>query len=112
MRESLAAKLKTARSLAGMSTRRVAEVLSARFSISHATIANYETGRTVPPIDVLAALATIYERPMNWFLERGKGLTDVRYRNVRSRVKTTDLHRYEAEVQRWIDGYVALETFV
>lgn len=110
MRETLATKLKTARSLTGMSTRAVAAKLGRRFPISHATIANYEAGRSVPPMDVLAALADLYGRPINWFLEGGKGLTGIRYRNLRSRVKVTDLHRYEAEVQRWIDGYVALES--
>jgi transcriptional regulator with XRE-family HTH domain len=109
VRGSLAAKLKTARSLTGMSTRTVAEKLAKRLPISHATVANYESGRTVPPLDVLAALAYLYDRPINWFLEWGKGLTGVRYRKIKSRVNTTDLHRYEAEVQRWIDGYVALE---
>src|SRR6266542_1668972 len=109
-REGLATKLKTARSLTGMSTRAVAAKLRKRFPISHATIANYESGRSVPPIDVLAALADLYGRPLNWFLERGQSLTRIRYRNLKSRLKAIDLHRYEAEVQRWIDGYVALES--
>lgn len=72
VQESLAGKLKTARSLTGMSTRSVAAKMAARFPISHATIANYESGRSVPPMDVLATLAQLYERPINWFLERGK----------------------------------------
>ncbi len=109
VRGSLAAKLKTARQLTGMSTRAVAVKLAPRFSISHATIANYESGRTVPPIDVLAAFADLYERPINWFLERGKSLTGVQYRNAKSRLRISDLQTFEAEVQRWIDGYVALE---
>ncbi len=109
MRESLASKLKTARSLTGLSTRAVAAGLARRFPISHATVANYEAGRFVPPLDVLAALAELYDRPLNWFLETGKSLTGVRYRNLKSRVRISDLHQYEAEVQRWIDAYVALE---
>ena len=40
VRESLASKLKTARSLTGMSTRAVAAKIIPRFPISHATIAN------------------------------------------------------------------------
>src|SRR4051794_14689857 len=102
VRESLAGKLKTARSLAELSTRAVAAKLSNRFAISHATLANYENGRSVPPLDVLAGLAGLYGRPINWFLERGKGLTGVQYRNLKSRVRMSDLHRFEAEVQRWI----------
>ncbi len=110
VRESLSGKLKTARMLTGMSTRAVAAKLGRRFPISHATIANYESGRSVPPMDILAALAELYDRPINWFLERGRSLTGVRYRNLKSRVRITDLHRFEADVQRWIDAYVTLET--
>src|SRR5271165_7198350 len=95
VRDSLAGKLKTARSLVGMSTRAVSMKLAKRFPISHATLANYESGRTVPPLDVLAALAELYERPINWFLERGKGLTGVQYRNLKSRVRMLDLHMFE-----------------
>ena len=60
-------------------------------------------------MDVLAALAKLYDRPINWSLERGKTLSGVRYRNLKSRVKQRELHRFEAEVQRWIDAYVAVE---
>ena len=109
VRESLANKLKTARSLSALSTRAVAARLANRFSVSHATIANYESGRSVPPLDVLAALAELYDRPLNWFLERGRGLSGVQYRNLKSRVRASELHRFEAEVQRWTDAYIALE---
>jgi Zn-dependent peptidase ImmA (M78 family) len=64
----------------------------------------------VPPLDILAALAALYDRPITWFLERGRTLTGIRYRNLKSRVRITDLHRFEADVQRWIDAYVTLET--
>jgi Zn-dependent peptidase ImmA (M78 family) len=109
VRENLASKLKTARSLTGMSTRAVSAKLVKRFAISHATLANYESGRTVPPMDVLATLAELYERPLNWFLERGRGLSGIQYRNLKSRVRMSELHTFEADVQRWIDAYVALE---
>lgn len=109
MRASLASKLKAARTLTGMSTRAVAAKLSHRFPISHATIANYESGRSTPPLDILAALADLYDRPLNWFLEHSKCLTGVRYRNLKSKVLMADLHRFEADVQRWVDAYVTLE---
>src|ERR1700722_3226530 len=109
VRGNLSEKLLSARKLTGMSTRAVAEKLAKRFPISHATIANYETGRSTPPMDVLAALADLYDRPINWFLERGKSLTGVRYRNLKSRVKERELHQFEADVQRWVDAYVAVE---
>jgi Zn-dependent peptidase ImmA (M78 family) len=110
VRQSLASKLKAARMLTGMSTRTVAAKLGMRFSISHATIANYESGRSAPPTDILAALAAVYDRPLNWFLERGRTLSGIRYRNLKSRVRITDLHRFEADTQRWIDAYVTLES--
>ena len=109
VRENLSEKLLSARKLTGMSTRAVAEKLAKRFPISHATVANYESGRSTPAMDVLAALADLYDRPINWFLERGKSLTGVRYRNLKSRVKERELHRFEAEVQRWVEAYVAVE---
>ena len=109
VRATLSEKLLSARKLTGMSTRTVADKLAKRFPISHATIANYESGRSSPPMDVLAALADLYDRPINWFLERGKTLSGVRYRNLKSRVKQRELHRFEAEVQRWCDAYVAVE---
>ena len=109
MRISLAAKLKIARQGMGLSTRGVVERLPKRFKLSHATLANYEKGRSTPPIDLLAALATVYERPINWFLEPGTPLTNIRYRNLPSRVRVSDRHKFEAQVQRWLDAYVAIE---
>src|SRR5437763_77689 len=88
VRENLASKLRSARKRTGMSTRAVAERLVKLFPISHATIANFESGKSVPAMDVLAVLASLYDRPINWFLERGRTLTGVRYRNLKSRVKT------------------------
>src|SRR6185503_20243098 len=109
VRASLANKLKAARSFTGMSTRAVATKLTRPFPISHATIANYESGRSTPPLDILAALAELYDRPLNWFLEHGKCLTGVRYRNLKSKVRMADLYRFEADVQRWVDAYATLE---
>lgn len=107
--ESLGSKLRTARSLVGISTRAVAKMLEPLVPISHATIANYEKGASIPPLDILAALAKIYERPINWFLESSKALTGVRYRNLKSKTKSADLLGFEAEVQRWMDAYIAIE---
>lgn len=109
MRQITAQKLLEARKALGLSTRAVAERLSRRFRVSHATIANYEGGKSSPPLDILAALATLYERPLNWFLERGSQLTNVRYRNLTSKVRVADRHRYEAEAHRWLDAYITIE---
>ncbi len=109
MHMSLAAKLKLGRQGIGLSTRKVVEKLPKRFKLSHATLANYEKGRSSPPLDLLGALATIYERPINWFLEAGTPLNNIRYRNLPSRVRVSDRRQYEAQVQRWLDAYVAIE---
>lgn len=111
MRQTLADKLKMARKATGMSTWKVAEKLNQRFriAISHATIANYEKGKSSPPIETLAALAALYERPLNWFLDALAVLTGVHYRNLPSRVRVSDRHRYEGEVHRWLTAYVNIE---
>ena len=57
---NLALRLREARRETGLSTRAVAAKLPRRFSVSHATIASYENGTTVPPVDLLGALADFY----------------------------------------------------
>src|SRR5258708_3662076 len=96
---SLAIKLGTARSAVNLSTRAVAEAVG-RGLVSHATIANYEKGRSMPPLNILAMLAGIYQRPINWFLESAETLTDIRYRNLKSKVRVQDRHRYEANASK------------
>lgn len=109
IRQVIASRLADARSRTGMSTRTVADRLRPRYKISHATIANYEKGTSSPPMDLLAALATLYEKPLNSFLERGSELRNVRYRNLTSKVKVADRNRYESDAHRWLDAYVAVE---
>ena len=109
IRMNLAAKLRVARRAVGISTRKAAESLAPRYRISHATIANYEKGITSPSLELMAALAELYERPLKWFLERGTSLTHIRYRNLPSKVRVADRHRFEGEVHRWLDAYVAIE---
>jgi Zn-dependent peptidase ImmA (M78 family) len=109
IRSDIGTKLRTARKAAQLSTRAVAEKLKGRFAVSHATVANYETGRSVPPVDVLEALAVMYERPSSWFLEANWSLSGVKYRNLKSKVRVADRHSYEAAAQRWLEAYVKLE---
>lgn len=108
--QTLGSKLRMARLALGMSTRKVAEQLQSLHPISHATIANYERGASSPPLAILAALATIYERPLNWFLERAATLSNIRYRNCPSKLRVADQHRLEGDVQRWLEAYKAIET--
>ena len=106
---NLARRLREARREIGLSTRAVAQRLPARLAVSHTTIASYENGATVPPVDVLAALADIYARPLNWFLEKREGLEGFRYRNLPSRVRLADQRQFEALTGKWVDAYINLE---
>lgn len=105
----IAEKLRQARLATGFSTRVIAERLSAKAKISHATIANYEAGRSQPTMDVLVALAVVYDRPLSWFLSKSLTLSNVRYRNRKSRVTQSDLARYEAHAIKWLQAYRATE---
>ncbi len=107
---NLARRLKEARREMGLSTRAVVERLPRRFVVSHSTIASYENGTAYPPITVLAALATTYQRTLNWFLDNRRELSGFRYWNLRSRVRLADKRQFEALVGRWTDAYVNLET--
>jgi len=106
---TLGERLLSARQITGLSTRVVAERLKPLVSISHATLANYEKDATRPPIDVMTALSTFYQRPLNWFLGNGATLAGVRYRNLKSKVGVKDRQRFEGECQRWLDSYIAVE---
>lgn len=110
--DTLGEKLRTARLATGLSTRAVADRLRPFVSVSHATLANYERGMTRPPIDVMSALATLYQRPLAWFLGNGPTLQGIRYRNLKSKVSARDRHMFEGECQRWLDAYVAIEGYL
>lgn len=105
----LGTKLKQARLATGQSTRRVSDRLRSRLTLSHATIANYEAGRSQPTMEILTALAAVYERPLNWFLSDSLTLSNIRYRNRKSRVRQGDLARYEANGIKWLQAYRSLE---
>lgn len=106
---NLARRLREARQEAGLSTRAVVKTLPKRLAVSHTTISSYEKGVSVPPVDVLGALATSYNRTLNWFLENRHGLSGFRYRNLKPRVRLHDKRQFEAVAGKWIDAYVNLE---
>jgi Zn-dependent peptidase ImmA (M78 family) len=54
-------------------------------------------------------LATLYGRTINWFIEDRSGLSDLRYRNLQSRVRLNDKRQFEAVVGKWVDAYTSLE---
>jgi Zn-dependent peptidase ImmA (M78 family)/transcriptional regulator with XRE-family HTH domain len=101
--------LREARREVGLSTRAVAGKLPRKLTVSHTTIASYENGVTVPPVDVLAALADLYVRPLNWFLESRETLSCFRYRNLSTRVRLAEQRRFEAITGKWVDAYFNLE---
>src|SRR5947208_2618439 len=93
----------------GLSSRAVAKRLPRKLAVSHVTIATYENGITVPPVDVLAGLADIYARPLNWFLENRETLGIFRYRNLPSRVRLAERRQFEAVTGKWADAYFKLD---
>lgn len=105
---NLGRRLREARREVGLSTRSVANAMPPQISVSHATIASYENGTTAPPIEVLATLAVLYRRPLNWFLEDRESLGAFRYRNLRSRVPLSEQRQFEAVAGKWADAYFRL----
>lgn len=106
---SVSTKLLAARKATGMSTRAVAQILGAKIPITHATIANYEKGSTTPPLNVLAALADVYARPITWFLQSGPSLSGIQYRALHSKLRVSDKHIFEGQCLRWLEAYHRLD---
>lgn len=72
----VATRLKAARLEAGLSQEKAAETINVAFQ----QLQKYETGRNRISVGKLAALATIYNKPIGWFFEgltrNGSTLTD------------------------------------
>ena len=108
----IGSRLREARSTTGLSTRSVAlRLQQAGHAITHATLSNYETGKTVPPLAILGALALVYERSREWFYASGPSLTGVRYRALKA-VRVADKRGFEGEALGWLSAYLAIETLV
>lgn len=102
-------RLRAAREALGYSTRIVARELSRRgLPVSHATVANYESGRTVPGLPTIKAIAAFYEKPADWFLGSGPVLNGVRYRCLKA-VRVSEKRAFEAEASGWLQAYIELE---
>lgn len=105
----IAERLRQARETAGYSTREVARRLqSMGHAVSHATVANHETGKSMPPVQILAAIASIYERDRNWFYNPGPSFTGVKYRALKA-VRVSDKRSFEGESLGWFLAYLATE---
>jgi len=109
---NLARRLREARREVGLSRRAVCGKLPRRLSVSHTTIGSYENGTTAPPVDVLAALADIYHRPLTWFLDNREVLSGFRYRNLRQRSPITEKRKFEAQAAKWAEAYLKLERYL
>jgi Zn-dependent peptidase ImmA (M78 family) len=105
----LGLKLKQAREATGMSTRVAVTLLPKNLMVSHVTLTNYESGKHQAPLDILAALADLYQRPINWFLEKSPTLTGIHYRNKKSKIGVHELTQFEAVAQQWLDAYRRLD---
>lgn len=102
-------RLRSARIAAGLSTRALADRLAERVKLSHATLANYERGETRPGVDVITAIASELGRPLQWFLQSGLALQNVRYRHRKSLVTQTACLQFEFAAQTWLDAYLFVE---
>ncbi len=109
---NLARRLREARREVGLSTREVCAKLPARLAVSHTTLAKYENGTSMPPVDLLAALADIYMRTLTWFIENRESLGAFRYRNLGSRVPLKEQRRFEATAAKWADAYRKLRQYL
>ena len=81
----LGQKLRAARAATGKATRTVAREATRRgVPMSHATLANYERGDTMPPVPTLRLLAAIYECPFEQLVDDTPALAGARYRALKS----------------------------
>ena len=109
---NLGKKLRAARTASGKSTRAAAREASMRgIPMSHATLANYERGETMPAVPTLRLLANIYECPEEQLLGRTPTLSGIRYRALKS-VRVRDRRHFEGEATRWGFLYFELENIV
>lgn len=108
----LGQRLLEARKGAGLSARAAVEQLPSRLKVSHTGLLKFERDELRPKLDLLVALATIYERPVDWFLSRSDVLTCVHYRNVPSRTTAGEKAAFESRAAYWLTGYRRIEAKV
>lgn len=109
---NLARRLREARREVGFSTRAVCAKLPRRLAVSYTTLSSYENGTTAPSVDVLAALADVYHRPLNWFLDNRETLSGFRYRNLKQRSPVAEKRQFEAQAGKWAEAYLKLDRFL
>lgn len=105
----LAERLRRLREARRLSTRAVAMALAPGIALTHATIANYELGKTFPPVGVLAALAQLYGVALSDITSPTGRLSGVRWRNRKSKLRTSDVASFEVESIRWLTAFKTAE---
>ena len=109
LNKDLGRRLRAARQATGFSTRKAVDNLPLSVRISHTQLVAYENGEASIPITLLSFLATVYQRPLNWFLVSNEALTGFRYRNTKSRVGVKETRQFEAVATKWVEAYFKLE---
>jgi Zn-dependent peptidase ImmA (M78 family) len=105
----IAERLRQARDTTGYSTREVSRKLQEMGrAVSHTTVANFEARRAVPSIELLDALAVIYERSRDWFYSSGPSFSGIQYRALKA-VRVADKRKFEGESLGWMLAYIAAE---
>ncbi len=109
-KSTLGERLKSARQEAGFtSAREVALQMPIQVRVSHATLLSYERDETTPNMDVLSAIAYVYQCSLTALLSNRAILTGVRYRALKSKVGVKDRQRFLAECQRWVEAYANVQ---
>ncbi len=102
-------RLRQARETTGQSTRSVARQLQLwGYAVSHTTIANYETGKSMPSHEILTVLAKVYERQRDWFYSTGPTFAGLRYRALKA-VRASDKQTFEGNALSWFIVYLTAE---
>lgn len=107
--EGLGHRLRLVRETIGWSTREVASQLTIKgYNISHATLGNYERGLTQPSESMLAALASLYKKSIDWIRGTGLVLKGVQFRCLKS-VSERSKKEFTHKAQLWLEAYLYTE---
>ena len=104
----LGARLKTARHAAGLSLRDLAP----RVGVSAMALSKYEREEMTPSSTVLIRLSNVLERRLDYFMRPARvAVSEPQYRR-RASMSKKDEAKVRAQVEEWVDRYIALEHLV
>jgi len=98
-------RLKTARSASGLSQRGLAEAVG----VSAMAISKYERDEMTPGSSVLSKLSVALERRLDYFLRPAQVTVSAPAYRRRASMKKKEEAGVRAQVEEWIDRYLALE---